>query len=576
MAVEKTDCTTLIARSACGLLVLMLLASFFVKHDHLIGLGGKTGWLMQPDGQFHVSHQDVHAGLICWRSVAVLNLLVLGACAFYWKRIWPRQALPPLPPRPALSRHVLTLTLILVVAAVVRQININQSLWYDELYSLVHFVFRTPLGVLTTYSAPNNHIGYTLLARLAIDPAQVTEVGFRIPSLVFGLVGVVAVYFLGLQLAGRTIALLAGAVMALHPWATSAAQEARGYSAMMALTALSTALLIRALDLKRNGSWLGVIVCNVTVAFIHPFSMFVIWGQQISAYLATLARPQPKGDRTILMAQVTAVYLLTNALILQLYAFILPQMYHYIVNDGRLSANKPSLGEMFSDLLRLGNGTPGWNAGLGVPILLMILMGIAVLFKYRGLAWRGWLILLPVALSVAAPKLADTFTHTRFYAFVLPMGIVVALIGLESSARLLRLSIVRARWILIGGTIMWIGWMLPRLVEQSLFPCQPLRDAIELVMRERGGDDGLIATGTGVQELHAYYDGTLALREVERQPVLVKRKGIWLIAIYQSTLPDMINYAGRDFRLVERLKGTMTGADGGVLVYFEYDQPGMQ
>ena len=69
---------------------------------------------------------------------------------------------------------------------------LSQSYWYDELYSLLHYIMQPwgnivglHAGALSGYS-PNNHVLYSLLVKLFFQAGVESETLARLPSLLAG------------------------------------------------------------------------------------------------------------------------------------------------------------------------------------------------------------------------------------------------------------------------------------------------------------------------------------------------------------------------------------------------------
>ena len=76
------------------------------------------------------------------------------------------------------------------------------------------------------------------------------------PSLVLGTATVPVTYLLGARSAGRTTGVVAAAIVAFAPFSVFFGTEARPYATLMFLAALSTLVLLRALEADRNRWWL--------------------------------------------------------------------------------------------------------------------------------------------------------------------------------------------------------------------------------------------------------------------------------------------------------------------------------
>jgi hypothetical protein len=134
----------------------------------------------------------------------------------------------------------------LVLALLVRIPGLGRSLWYDELFTLVHFADTLPHALFAQRQA-NNHPLASLLAwtvRAAGDDPRL----LRAPSVLLGVLGVLAVGWLVRQRSGPGAAVAAMLLAAFHPAHVAYSQEVRGYAALLLAAPLVAGL---ALDGRR-------------------------------------------------------------------------------------------------------------------------------------------------------------------------------------------------------------------------------------------------------------------------------------------------------------------------------------
>lgn len=135
------------------------------------------------------------------------------------------------------------LVLILGLALVLRVHEaMRVPLWYDELYSwgASQRAFLDMLAIARADVHPPLHFVLTWCWRGFGD----SDLAIRSLSILFGLGGIAAAYAMTLAMFGRTAALIATLLLALHPWHVYISQEARSYP-----------LLWLALTLSSLGAW---------------------------------------------------------------------------------------------------------------------------------------------------------------------------------------------------------------------------------------------------------------------------------------------------------------------------------
>ena len=111
----------------------------------------------------------------------------------------------------------------------------TQSITYDEAVTYDAFVVGPMSHAFTGYNA-NNHVLFTILAKVTTGAIGTSDLGLRLPSVVAGAVYFVAVFFLCRLLFGRgTVFLLAAAGLALNPLVLDFLSAARGYGLALAM-----------------------------------------------------------------------------------------------------------------------------------------------------------------------------------------------------------------------------------------------------------------------------------------------------------------------------------------------------
>lgn len=114
--------------------------------------------------------------------------------------------------------------------------RLNGDLWHDEIYTLVMFAAAGPAKIVTDYSAPNNHVLYSLVVWV-VQEFSTTNFALRLPSLAFS-VGTLAMTFRAAwRLGDQTLAILATLCLGLNQMFLNHAVQVRGYPLAMFLFA---------------------------------------------------------------------------------------------------------------------------------------------------------------------------------------------------------------------------------------------------------------------------------------------------------------------------------------------------
>lgn len=187
----------------------------------------------------------------------------------------------------------LVLLLILLWAFGLRIYQLNtRPFWGDEALTggLVHMgpatVLRTtaPLGFLRQLGKDLGGelvIGWGYQLPLPLAASLTASIGtqdmlVRLPSFLAGILAIAVAYALGKRLFNAPVGLFLAFLLASASFQIIYSQEARYYSFMFFLSALSAYLLWRALEDNRALFWIGFIIVSILNVWNHLFAMFFL------------------------------------------------------------------------------------------------------------------------------------------------------------------------------------------------------------------------------------------------------------------------------------------------------------
>ena len=467
--------------------------------------------------------------------------------------------------RPVVLEGGLPLMAIVIVALVVRCINLNSDYWADEIFALL-FSFRLPgLDVVTTYLGDNHHPLYSIFGRLSLVAFGESPWSLRLPAVLFGVASVPATYAVARLVASRTEALLASLILAVsyhHVWFS---QNARGYTLIGLLALLSTWALVRLLD---GGSWRlawAYALFAALAAYAHLSMVFVAVGQAIVAAAALLI-PQP-GTRRVDWRVAASAFVLAAVLTLLFYGPVLKQVVQFYLNQP-------------SDLE--GTSTSSWALREGIRVLLLGLGGagasLAVVVLVAGAA-AGALGLTSVfrtnrtlALAVVVPPLvvfagalvARGTMYPRFYFFAAGTAVIVLVRGLFASAELLR-----RRWthlpapaIATACCAIVVAASAASLRYNYRYPKQDFTGAMRYVLATKAPDDVVGFAGVPRDPYPAVYGQNWpSIQSVDEINALRKRGRTWLIYTFPRYLGELSTIVERECHERAVFRGTVGGGD---------------
>lgn len=476
-------------------------------------------------------------------------------------------------------REGLALGAILILAAVVRIIGLDAGLWYDEVFTLTHYV-RAPLGqMLTDFSSLNNHMFYSLQAKASVAILGESAWALRLPALLFGMMSLVVLWALGRQSVGRVPTLFALLLLSIsyhHVWFS---QNARGYTGILFWTSLATLLLIEGLKRPSWRIWTGYGVCVAAGMYTHLSAGFFFASHALVFAFAWLARsaaglaPYP-GLRDIRPFYGFATGgLLTALLHWPLFAQVLAAV-------NKVSQSKTTsamaewvnpmrmLDEIVNNVAIFGALTPFALAAA----LLVAVIGGCVLWRRAPLLVAVYAVSIPLALALL---MSLNFRIWPRYFFV-DIGFVFLCLCTGAHAlcgwlaRVLRAPGLRLP--LFGaGVVVSSAASLFLLARNYEHPKQDFDGALKLIAAQRQAGDIATSLGLAAEPVKSYFapDWPVVANAQDLSALEARAARVWVITAFDDHVRPEQNEALARIRghylLVRELDGTLGG--GSVKLY---------
>ncbi len=460
-------------------------------------------------------------------------------------------------------------TLVLIgllgIGALLRIINLNSGLWYDEVNTLLDFVRPPVRRIITSFASDNQHLLYSLLAHCSIGIFGESPWALRLPAVLFGLGSLWALYGLGRVIAGRREAILATALLTVsyhHIWFS---QNARGYTGLLFWTLLGTWLFIAGLGGGRQRHWFGYVLAMTLAIYTHLAALFVVLSHAI-VYGWLLVRSENRtahGRWRPLWA-----FVLIGSLSFQLYALALPQAIGSVVDDG---TTVPS--DWTNPLWTLAETLRGLQvgfAGVGALIAAALLFGSGLFSYLREKRMVVALLILPGLLgAIVIVSLQHNF-WPRFFFYALGFAVLIAVRGAmalgETAAAIITRGAARPR--LARGIGTALTCVLIFLSASSLgfnyrYPKQDYLGALAYLEEQRQAGEPVVAVGLASVPYRRYYAPELEQVTTLKQLEAVRARGraTWLLYTFPIYMkahhPDMLAAIESDFALVKEFPGTV-------------------
>ncbi|RAR49718.1 glycosyltransferase family 39 protein [Flavobacterium lacus] len=201
-----------------------------------------------------------------------------------------------------LKEHKILL-FILFIGAVLRLYKLDyQSLWIDEIFSMIQASPENPIGKIYSYlreNDPHPPLYYFSLHSFLILFGDTVWVG-RFFSAFCGIIGIIAIYFLAKEILNKKIGLLAAFLTAINYFHIYYSQEVRMYSLMFLTTTLSFLYLIKFIKSPSKKSMLWYSLFALLMIYTQFFSLFTLFSQYV-ILLYFVLRPYKIGSRKFLM-----------------------------------------------------------------------------------------------------------------------------------------------------------------------------------------------------------------------------------------------------------------------------------
>lgn len=398
------------------------------------------------------------------------------------------------------------LLLFLITGAVARCWNINQSFWWDEIWSTMAYANASSVWRVVSDLGYyfNNHVLYSLLCRLSIGVLGESEITARLPSLLLGLLGIVALYSFGKKITGTAPALLAAFFLSISAFHVDHSTEARGYSGFALCSILSSFYYLTALASNKSKDWFWFAGFTVLGFYFHPCMIAVSAAQFFSALLF-FGGLQIRGGSTIFPRSAALrsflFFLLASAVVtLILYA---PLLHDFFVNLRKVRIVHVDRGPFLISLLH--SILPGIISAKGAVLYgVFFISGLTLIFKKSIQAFIYFVVLLfvPVALYLLANPM---FVFERYFIYTLPVALLIVAGGI---CRIAGSAPVKDHYkaVLIIAFAACITYVqapaIKKIVTQDR---QNYREAIEYVEQAAGRQAGCAVFSIGYAGEHFKY-----------------------------------------------------------------------
>ncbi len=212
---------------------------------------------------------------------------------------------------------LITLVIIVLIASFLRFYGLEtQSLSNDELSSWRQSSYENLSDVIQKGVRPDVHPpGFQIMLYFVERIFGDSALALRFPSVIFGILSVVAIYLVGLRLFSKGEALISAALLAVLRFPVFYSQDARSYSMMLLFTLVSSYFLISVIEELREDSKVRIptaikyIASATVLAYSHYFGLYMIALQGAFTVALFILKPRKLAHVLVLFGIVSLLYL---------------------------------------------------------------------------------------------------------------------------------------------------------------------------------------------------------------------------------------------------------------------------
>ncbi len=371
--------------------------------------------------------------------------------------------------------------------------------------------------------------------------------GMRLVSASFAVASLPLVALLGRRLADRRSAVIATALVAASWVFLFHGVYARMYSLFLFLSLLSFLLLLRALDRRTWGSWVGWGAVLLLGVAAHPYGALVFAAQGVFVALARRDQLRKAAVAFVVVGLAGTPFWITDLVLANRF-------------DVGVGGRGGKLGGPWAIVTYLWQTAGDFSSGRWPVLVVVLVLGLVGLIVVRNetRALVLCVIGVPVAAFLAARLGGSTSPESRHLIFVLPFFAIVVGVGIVRTTRRVPAATIALTVVLIVLEVGWAWNRTPQLFEWEPNKRQATRAQAEEYLATTSRPDDLLfgyePLYLGAWERNSNFpdvvvpraDSVLALRTIRREARPLGR-GIWILdASERNNLKPRLEIENRD------------------------------
>lgn len=193
------------------------------------------------------------------------------------------------------NRKLFSLALLVVLGLAMRLYHLDfQSLWLDELYSIVPVSPDSDLASIIENCTRDQPPFYFFCLHFFLKLVGYTAYNGRLLSVIFGVLGIISIYFLGSAIVSNRAGLFASFLTSINYFHIHYSQELRFYSLLFLLSALSYLFMIITLRKSTAKNFIFYIIFSCALMYTHYFGILILVVQGITILIAGIYNRFPR------------------------------------------------------------------------------------------------------------------------------------------------------------------------------------------------------------------------------------------------------------------------------------------
>jgi len=272
--------------------------------------------------------------------------------------------------------------------------------------------------IMSWFDYNGSGIALPLLRRISYDIFGASDWAYRLPAVLGGVVGLVAMYPVSQRLVGRNAAAIATLGVALNPLHIFYSHFSRSYSVAVLGCLILVGVLRRVVDERpaRFGSYLVLTVTAALIPYAHLSALGVVVTAALGAMVVLVRRRRPRHELLSLSGSFVAAAIVCIALYLPAWK---PFWDFYSMSVG--TEKIFSFGVIDVGRLMFGSPAAAWVVLLSLPV--------ATAWQFHSGSVSAWLLaptaLLPIAMLLIQTPLGSQISYAHYLITSIPFMVMI-------------------------------------------------------------------------------------------------------------------------------------------------------